>query len=75
MVTDNHAQTREADPSDALEDQDVDVAMQYLMEGAAPSERAKIEALDPPERRKLATLAYRDPDKAEQIMRYRRKGA
>ena len=72
MIADNIPQNREQDPADFLDTADVDAAMRYLMEQAGPKEKAKIDAMEPAERRQLAEMAYRDPDQAEQLMRWRK---
>jgi len=74
IVTDNIAQSREADPSDSVEPLDIDKAMQYLIENSGTDELAKINAMTPAERRQLAETAYRDPDRTDQIFRHRKKG-
>lgn len=66
------ASTREADPTDICEDDDVDAMMAYLLDQAEPDERARINEMSPADKRRLAQTAYRDPDGEEQAARYRR---
>ena len=65
-------QAREPDPADIMEDGDIDAAMAYLLDQAGPDERARINAMNPAERRRLAETVYRDPDREEQACRHRR---
>lgn len=67
-VLDNTPEQREADPAGAIEPADIDVALQYLIEHATPEERARIHAMSPAEKRKLAELAYQDPDTEKRIL-------
>jgi len=71
-VLDSTPQGREPDPADILGGADVDAAMSYLLDQAGPDERAHINAMSPAEQRQLAETVYRDPDKEEQALRYRR---
>ena len=71
-VEDNVAQQRERDPTDILESDDVDAAMQFLMEQANDKEWKKIDSMSPADKRQLAETSYRDPDTAEQLMRWRK---
>ena len=73
QILDGTPQSREADPDDILENDDVDRAMRLLMEQAEPNERARINAMSPADRRALAELAYNDPDAEERIMSSKRK--
>ena len=65
---DSTAQEREGNPADVLEQPDVNKAMAYLLEQARPEERARIHAMSPAEKRKLAELAYQDPDTEKRIL-------
>ncbi len=67
-VLDKVPQRRECDPADTIEQPDIDAAMAYLLDQAAPEERAKIHAMSPAEKRRLAEIAYRDPDRESQIL-------
>jgi len=67
-VLDTTPQQREGNPADVLEQADVDKAMAYLIDQATPEERARIHAMSPAERRRLAELAYRDPDSEDRIL-------
>ena len=62
VVLDSTPQEREADPTDILEEPDVDKALRYLLAQAGPEERARINAMSPADKRNLAESAYRDPD-------------
>ncbi len=68
LITDNKPQQREPNPGDALDAQDVDAALRYLLEHAGPEERGCIHAMQPDEKRKLAELAYSDPDRGNKIL-------
>jgi hypothetical protein len=68
VVMDNTSQSRESDPTDVLEESEVDAAMQYLIDQAGPDERARIFAMPAADRRKLAELVYNDPDKGDRIL-------
>lgn len=68
----NTPQARELDPANIIEDGDIDAAMAYLLDQAGPDERARINAMSPAERRKLAETVYQDPDQEEQALRHRR---
>lgn len=59
-------------PGESLEQADVDVMLARLLDEAEPDERARIHAMTPEQKRRLAEVAYRDPDLEEQVMRYRR---
>jgi len=72
VTFDSTPQGRESDPADMLQEDDVNTALAYLLNQAGPDERARINALTPAERRRLAETVYRDPDKEEQIDRQRR---
>lgn len=56
---------------DTLEQFDVDAAMEYLLSKANETERETIRAMPAEKQRQMASLAYDDKDKAEQIWRYR----
>jgi len=67
---------RQPDPSDITEPGDIDAALDYLVkqaEESGPKAVARLSEMDPAQKRALAELAYQDPDKAEQIYRYREK--
>ena len=51
---------------------DVDPAMQYLIDQAGPEDQERLSKMDPAERRQMAETAYNDPDTAEQIWRRRK---
>ncbi|HYW80447.1 MAG TPA: helix-turn-helix domain-containing protein [Thermoguttaceae bacterium] len=68
VVTDNVSQRCEHDPSEIVEDADVDRAMRYLLEEAKPEERAKINAMSQDKRRELAMLVANDPDKYNRVL-------
>jgi len=72
VAFENKPQAREPDPADILDANDIDAAMAYLLDQAAPDERARINAMTAAERRRLAEIVYRDPDQEEQILRRRR---
>jgi len=81
VVFDRTPQRREPDPGNAIEQPDVDVALQFLIEQAKRSNpelgaeaEAKIGAMDEASRRVLAEQLYDDPDRAEQVERYRQRG-
>ena len=71
IVADSTPQQREPDPTNIVEDEDVDEALQYLMERVEPEEKARINTMDPASKRELAETVYRDPDREEQVMRWR----
>ncbi len=58
VIADNARQSREADPADTLDDNDVDKAMARLIEQAQPKECPKLKALDAEGRRALAHAYY-----------------
>lgn len=58
VVTDNEAQTTEADPAKALTHEDVEAAMSLLINEAREEERAKLNAMTDHERRAMAEAYY-----------------
>ncbi len=72
MTLDIVPQHTEPDPGEVIEEEDVDMAMQYLLDQAKPDEKAQINAMNPAERRSLAETAFHDPDKADYIQKWRR---
>lgn len=69
----DNLQTREHDPSDVWEPEDIDALTEYLKECAGtPEEREHIENMPPENRRQLAELVENDPDKSEQFWRWRK---
>ena len=62
VVADNVRQSVEPDPADVLPTSEVDDVMAMLIQEAKPNERAKLNAMGPDERRKLA-VAYRSQEK------------
>jgi len=73
-------QSREPDPANAIEQPDVDAAMQFLIEQAkrkhpelGAETESRTQSMDDASRRALAELIYDDPDKAEQAERYQRR--
>jgi len=73
-------QSRESDPGNAIEQPDVDAAMQFLIEQAkrkhpelGAKTESRIQSMDDADRRALAEQVYDDPDKAEQAERYQRR--
>ena len=71
-ILDKVSQQREGDPANMIEELDIDNAMAYLIENATPEERAKIHAMTPAEKRRLADAAYRDPDREDAILKTKR---
>jgi len=75
-------QSREPDPSDVTEQSDVDAATKFLVaqalrtggSEAADKAEAQIQAMDDAQRRSLAEMIYKDPDRAEQAERYLQSG-
>jgi hypothetical protein len=73
VVVDN-ARGRQADPSDVLPDEDVDLIMARLIEQAeTPEKRASLNAMDENGRRELARLAL-EQDKDLRIEEEARRG-
>lgn len=72
VAFDSTPQVREVDPANAIDEDDVDAAMDYLLTQAAPHDRTRINSMPPAERRQLAETAYRDPDTEEQVERHRK---
>jgi hypothetical protein len=68
VVIDNTPQQHEPDPAGVMEQEDIDRALRYLIEQASPDEKARVLAMPPDQQRKLAKLAYEDPDRGDQIL-------
>jgi hypothetical protein len=64
-VLDNLTQGREIDPSEYLPDDEVDATFARLLGEAPETDRAKLNALNPDERRKVAKL-YLDQKKDDE---------
>ncbi len=74
VAIENTPQGREPDPAGIIEDADIDNTLTYLMDEADPNERARINAMDAAQKRRLVELVLRDPDLEEQALRSRKAG-
>jgi hypothetical protein len=64
-------QSREDDPAEVIESEDIDAAMNYLLEQANEHEQQSIKGMTPCQQQELAKIAFRDREVQEQIERQR----
>jgi hypothetical protein len=67
IVTASTPQNREPDPSELIEDRDVDIVFARLLDEGTPEDRARLNAMSRDDRRKLAELVSNDPDMSNKI--------
>ena len=68
IVMNNVEQTREPDPAEEAEANDVDTVFARLIQEAKPEERAKLNDMTAEQRRQLVALLHSDPDKYDTIL-------
>jgi hypothetical protein len=76
QTLDKTPQSREPDPADIMDPDDVDLAMEYLIyQAESPEDRAKLDAMDPASRRRTAQMVYDDPERSDEIEEWRKTRA
>ena len=65
---DNTAQTREPDPAEEAETNDVEIVFARLIQEAQPEERAKLNDMPAEQRRQLVALVQNDPDRYDRVL-------
>ena len=68
IVMDNAEQSREPDPADEAEADDVDIVFARLIQEAKPDERAKLNVMTSDDRRQLVALLRNDPDNYNRVL-------
>lgn len=68
IVMDNAEQTREPNPADQAEANDVDVIFARLIEEAQPEERAQLNSMNADKRREFVALLGNDSDKYNRVL-------
>lgn len=68
VVLDNAEQTREPNPAEEAEANDVDTVFARLIQEAQPEERAQLNDMTGEQRRQLVALVQNDPDRYDRVL-------
>jgi hypothetical protein len=72
LAIERTAQSREDDPAEFIEQEEVDEVLEYLIKQAGESQRQHLVQMPPDQRQELAKTLLRDPDKEDQFLRHRK---
>jgi hypothetical protein len=72
LAIERTAQSREDDPAEFIEQEQVDEVLEYLIKQAGESQRQHLVQMPPDQRQELAKTLLRDPDKEDQFLRHRK---
>ena len=72
LAIERTAQSREDDPADFIDPEEVDEVMEYLIDQAGESQRPHLAQMTPDQRQAMAKIMLNDPDKEDQFSRHQK---
>lgn len=72
LAIERTAQSREDDPAEFIEQEEVEEVLEYLIKQAGEPQRQHLVQMPPDQRQELAKTLLRDPDKEDQFLRHRK---